>query len=584
MNWWDRAKIGAQIGRAALAWLRRDTRYPSPVPENPRFRSPRDAVQLIRDGDVVAVSGMGAHQHASIVYAAIRESFEATGHPSGLTLINVGGHGGRGLVPGTLEELGRPGLCTRFITSHFETFHALLDLAEAGCCELQCMPFGVLTQLFEALGRDEDSLLSAAGVGSFLDPRVGRGSPLEPGGEQLVTVHGELLRYRIPKIDVAIFNAPAADRHGNLYVKSCAVIGESQELARAARRNHGSVIANVGLIVEAGYDPIFLPANDTDAVVYHPDTEQTAAVFHRAHWPMFTTDSDVSIKEGLARLRFINSLAPSFPRRTAADLVLARLAAATLVASVDPGALVSIGTGLPEEVAPAVFEAGLLGDLTFLVESGVVGGLPAPGVYFGAAVCPEQIVSSAQLFERCREGLDATCLGALEVDGQGNVNVSRRGAGPRHYVGPGGFIDFCTAARTIVFVSAWMLRGEIVVEDARLRIVKRGTPKFVDRVSEISFDGARALAAGKRVFYVTHVGVFRLTGNGLELVCVMPGIDVRQDILDFAPIEIRLPDGGRVPRVPLSIVTGKNLAWRKVLGSRSSTTGPRPATARRPCS
>lgn len=568
MNWWDRAKIGAQIGRAALAWLRRDTRYPSPVPENPRFRSPRDAVQLIRDGDVVAVSGMGAHQHASIVYAAIRESFEATGRPSGLTLINVGGHGGRGLAPGTLEELGRPGLCTRFITSHFETFHALLDLAEAGRCELQCIPFGVLTQLFEALGRDEDSVLSAAGVGTFLDPRVGRGSPLEPGGEQLVTVHDDLLRYRIPKIDVAIFNAPAADRHGNLYVKGCAVIGESQELARAARRNHGSVIANVGLIVEAGTDPIFLPANDTDAVVYHPDTEQTAAVFHRAHWPMFTTDSDVSIGEGLSRLRFINSLAPSFPRRTAADLVLARLAAATLVASVDPGTLVSIGTGLPEEVAPAVFEAGLLGDLTFLVESGVVGGLPAPGVYFGAAVCPEQIVSSAQLFKRCREGLDATCLGALEVDGQGNVNVSRRGAGPHHYVGPGGFIDFCTAARTIVFVSAWMLGGEIAVEDARLRVVKRGTPKFVDRVSEISFDGARALAAGKRVFYVTHVGVFRLTGSGLELVCVTPGIDMRRDILDFAPIEIRLPPTGRVPRVPRSIVTGKSLAWRKVLGSR----------------
>jgi propionate CoA-transferase len=571
MNWWDRAKIGAQLGRAALAWLRRDTRYPSPLPENPGFRSPYDAAGLIADGSVVAVSGMGAHQHASILYAAIRKRFEETGHPAGLTVINVGGHGGRGLAPGTLEELGRPGLCTRFITSHFETFHALLALAEAGRCELQCIPFGVLTRLFEALGRGEDSVLSPVGVGTFLDPRVGRGSPLEPGGEQLVTLHGDLLRYRIPSIDVAIFNAPAADREGNLYVKGCAVIGESLELARAARHSHGTVIANVGLIVEAGYDPIFLPADGTDAVVYHPDTEQTVGVFHRAHWPMFTTDSDVPVGEGLARLRFINSLVPALAHRTAADLVLARLAAATLVANVDPGALVSIGTGLPEEVAPAVFEAGLLGDLTFAVESGVVGGVPAPGVYFGASLCPEQIVSSARVFERCHEGLDATCLGALEVDGQGNVNVSRRGAGPRHYVGPGGFIDFCTAARTIVFVSAWMLRGEIAVEDARLRVVKPGAPKFVDRVSEISFDGARALAAGKRVFYVTHVGVFRLTVQGLELICVTPGIDVRRDILDFAPIEIQLPPGGRVPRVPRSIVTGKSLAWGRLSSDRSSS-------------
>lgn len=571
MNLLDRARIVAQLARAALARLRPDTGTPSPVPEHPGFRSPRDAVLQIADGAVVAVSGMGAHQQASILYRAIRERFERTGHPAGLTVINVGGQGGRGIAPGTLDELGRPGLCTRFVTSHFETFHAMLELAAQGRCELQCLPFGVLSLLFEAQAAGQTSLLTSTGVGTFLDPRVGRGSPVvDPAHEQLIRVEGDRLRYRIPKIDVAILNAPAADRSGNLYVKHCAGIGESREIAAAARRNRGRVLANVGLLVEEGYDAVFLPAGAVDAVVFHPDTEQTAGVFHRAPWLALTTESEEAIEAGLARVRFVNSLVPTLARRTPADAVLARLAAATLLENVRAGARVSIGTGLPEEVPAAILEAGLLGDVTFLVESGVVGGLPAPGVYFGASLCPEEIVSSAQLFTRCASGLDATCLGVLQVDGLGNVNVSLRGKGPRRYVGPGGFVDFCNAAETIVFVSSWMHRGRIAVEDGRLRIVERGAPKFVERVDEITFSGPQALAAGKRVFYVTHVGVFRLTERGLELVRVMPGVDLQRDVLDFAPITPRLPSSGRLPRVPRSIVTGKHPALRP----RRSTSPP----------
>jgi propionate CoA-transferase len=448
----------------------------------------------------------------------------------------------------------------------------MLDLAEAGQCELQCIPFGVLTLLFEALGRGKDSLVTDTGAHTFLDPRTGRGSPVDdPAAEQLISKHRAGLRYRIPKIDVAVFNLPAADRHGNLYAKHAAVIGESYELARAAKHNGGRVIANVGLLVDAGYDRVFLPADLVDAVVYYPDSEQTVGIFHRTYWPMFTTESDVPVEEGLARVRFINSLVPSLPRRTAADKVLARLAAATLVANVGKRAVVSIGTGLPEEVPPAVLDSGLLGDLTFLVESGIVGGLPAPGVYFGAGLCPREIVSSAQLFKRCATRLDATCLGALEVDSLGNVNVSKRGDGPRHYVGPGGFIDFCAAADTIVFVCAWMHRGEIAVDGAKLRIAKRGAPKFVDRVAEVTFNGRHALKAGKRVFYVTHVGVFQLTQRGMELTCVTPGLDVRKDILDLTPMKVRLPDPGAVPCVSRSIVTGQNFVLRRGADRRRAT-------------
>src|SRR6185295_1373024 len=145
------------------------------VPENPRFMTARAAAALIRDGDVVAVSGLGGNQRASIVFWAIRQLFTETGHPAGLTVLNLGGHGGRGHARGTLEELGLRGLCRRLITGHFETFRAMLALAAAGDCELQCLPQGTLALLVDALGRGADDLVSTTGVGTFVDPRVGTG-------------------------------------------------------------------------------------------------------------------------------------------------------------------------------------------------------------------------------------------------------------------------------------------------------------------------------------------------------------------------------------------------------------------------
>src|SRR5690606_12200215 len=150
----------------------------SPVPGNPRFLDARSAAALIGDGAVVACSGLGGNQRAAILYWAIAERFAETGQPAGITVVNLGGHGGRGRVPGTLEELGRDGLCTRLITGHFETFHAMLALAERGRCALQCIPQGTLALLLDALGRGETSLCSATGVGTFVDPRVGPGSPV----------------------------------------------------------------------------------------------------------------------------------------------------------------------------------------------------------------------------------------------------------------------------------------------------------------------------------------------------------------------------------------------------------------------
>jgi propionate CoA-transferase len=560
MNILTETALLARMAGWALSLIRYDTHYPSPVPENSKFMSPRDAVRLIGDRSVVAASGLGAHQRASILYRAIRESFARTGHPRRLTVVNVGGHGSRGLLPGTIDELAQPGLCARFVTSHFETFRAMQDLAAAGKCQLQCLPLGIMSLLFDALSRGNDSVVSETGVGTFLDPRGGRGSPVTGRRqEQLIAADGNRLRYRMPPIDVALFNVPAADRRGNLYLRNCAIQGDSYEIARAAKRNGGRVIANVGLLVDEGYDRVFLPARSVDAVVYYPYTEQTVGFFHRNPWPAVTTGGSVPIQEALdhARLaRWFGEAGGALAKRTAVDDAMARLAAVTLFSHVGKGAEVALGAGLPEEVGRVVFECGRLNDVTFLVESGVVGGLPAPGAYFGAAFSPHTITSTAQLFKRCYRKLDAACLGALEVDGAGNVNVSKRGPGVRNYAGPGGFMDFTAAARVLVFVAGWTRHGDLVVEGGAIRQRRHGAPKFVRRVAEVTFDGHQALRAGKKVFWVTSVGVFHLSKRGMELSQVMPGIDVRKDIIDATPMKIVLPRSGEVPLVSRSIVTG----------------------------
>lgn len=560
MNVLRKLQTLARMARWGVTLLRRDAKHAQLVSGNPKFTTAREAMGRIGDGAVIGVSGLGAQQRASVLYWALREIFEETRHPRRLTILNVGGHGSRGLLPGSLDELAVPGLCSRVVTSHFETLRPFLELASRGRCELQCLPLGVMARLYEALGRGEDSLLSATGIGTFLDPRVGRGSPVRSGrGPQLVTPEGDLLRYRIPQIDVALFNLPAADRHGNLYATGCTMIGDARELAQAVRRRGGLVIANVGRLAEAGEGPVFLPDTSVDAIVLHPDTEQTLGYRHLDPWRAVTVGGD-AIAEGLEQALFVSHVAGlvgGVAQRGALDAAVARLGAATLMASLRPGAFVAIGAGMPEAVARAVFEAGCLDDVTFLVESGVVGGLPAPGAYFGASFSPREIVSTAELFRRCEQRLDAACLGALEVDANGNVNVSRRGRGVRRYAGPGGFIDFTEAASTLVFVSGWMRGGDVAIESDRVCLRSAGEPKFVERVSEVTFDADRALAAGKRIFYVTPVGVFQRTARGIELTTLMPGVDLQEDVLAMTPIEIVLPESGEVPVAPRSVVDGR---------------------------
>lgn len=518
MNTLTRLQLLIQITKWRLTWNRKALDYKPEDISNPKFMTAMEAARLIPDKATVFSCGMAANARPSVWFWAIERLFRETGHPRGLTHIIVGAQGGRGKVPGTVEDLGKhEGLVTRFIAGHHETVKSMLKLADQGKLELHTFPQGIESLLVEGQGRGRFFLDSDTGIGTFLDPRVGNGTVVVPGmGKSMTEPVGDKLRYRLPPIDISVFITPSADSEGNIYVKDCCLFTESFESAMAARANGGKVLVSVAQIVEKDPANIFLPAEAVDAIVVHPYNEQTGSIPQRKYWPMFTEGANVDMDEAMEKLRFINQTLGITPRRGKVEDTLARLAASIFTRFVHKCCNIIVGVGLPEEVSRLIYEGGLFNDVTFMSETGVVGGLPAPGIFFGAGINPREILSSAQIFHLCYQHLDAAILGILEVDSQGNVNVSKRGEGPKNYVGPGGFPDFCAAADTLIFVGSWMAHAQMDIVDGQLKIIKPGTHKFIAQVSEITMSGEQALKKNKTVLYVTSVGVFQLTEQGMS--------------------------------------------------------------------
>ena len=211
---------------------------------------------------------------------------------------------------------------------------------------------------------------------------------------------------------------------------------------------------------------------------------------------------------------------------------------------------------MPEEVARVLIDQGLGQGYTFTTETGVYGGLPAPGIFFGAAINPTRMESSAWMFDLYAERLAVAVLGFLQVDAAGNVNVSKRGPRIVDNVGPGSLPYIAASAKTVIFVGSWMMQAQFAVEKNALKIKKAGKPKFVGAVDEITLSGRAALRQGKQVYFVTHVGILQLTARGLTLIEVMPGIDIAHDILSNQAPRIVLPEDGQVRVADASIVTG----------------------------
>ncbi|HWR33924.1 MAG TPA: hypothetical protein VN451_10370 [Chitinophagaceae bacterium] len=552
----EKFRIIGHLVHWRLNWGKKDLDFFPGENVSAKFITARKAASMISDESVCFSSGIAGNARCSVFFWAIRESFQKTGHPQNLTWINIAAQGGRGKVPGTIEEIALSGLMKCYITGHHETAKAQLKLAEENKLEIHALPQGVMSFILEEMGKEnpKNYYSSIVGLHTFFDPRTGSGTAISANAKnKLVSADGDLLQYSLPLIDRALFCAPYADSEGNIYFHHAATISENNFSAKAAKANGGKVIVTVSAIIPKNEKLISMPAADIDYIVVHPYNEQSAGVRQKKFWPMFSPGSTEDPLKAMKKIRFINRFLKITPVRGKTDHLLGRLGAMVFVNETRKNALVNIGVGFPEEVVNQLIKYNQHKDINFTTEAGAYGGLPSSGVFFGASVNPIHLESSTETFHRYQNDLDAAILGFLQIDSQGNVNASKRGKKITEYVGAGGFPDIASGAKVVLFVGTWMSGGKLVIKDEKLLLAKKGKSKFVKQVDQVTFNGAEALKSDKKIFYVTNVGVFTLTEKGLMLIMVMPGIDIERDIIQACEAKIILPDNKKVTEADVSI-------------------------------
>jgi acyl CoA:acetate/3-ketoacid CoA transferase len=135
--------------------------------------------------------------------------------------------------------------------------------------------------------------------------------------------------------------------------------------------------------------------------------------------------------------------------------------------------------------------------------------------------------------------IDAASLGFLQVDKEGNVNPSML---PNRIFGPGGFPVIAGGAPRTYFAGAFTGgQTKIEIVNHQIRIIEDGhVGKFVEKVFKTVFSGHQAIKSEKEILYVTERAVFRLTGQGVVLEEVAPGVDIDRDIISkmsFVPLK-----------------------------------------------
>ncbi len=508
-----------------------------------KVTSPEAAAALIRDDAVVTVSSSSALGCPDRVLAAIGARFAAEGHPRNLTMLHPIAAGDMYGVKG-IDHIAQDGLISTVIAGSYPSGPSNLPMPEIWRMVTEDriaaynVPSGILFDMHRDVAARRPGVMTKVGLQTFVDPiREGCAMNARAASRPIVRrleLGGETWLH-FPNIppDVCILRATTADERGNLtYEQEGAYLGGLDQ-AIAVRNNGGLVIAQVKRVTAYGSmrpHDVRVPGHLVDVVVIDPDQKQTTETLY-----------DPAISGEVIR-PWDSFTIPAM----SVEKVMARRAAMEL----KRGQTATLGFGISAAIPRILLEEGHPQAVTWAIEQGAVGGVPLTGFAFGCASNADAFVPSPNQFTYFQGGgFGVAFLSFLEVDREGNVNVSKLGKKPYLTAGCGGFVDITAHAKKIVF-SGWFEAGaEIVLSGAGIEVRKPGRfTKMVEAVEQVTFSGQRALETGQDVLFVTERCAIRITRAGLVATEIMPGIQPERDIVAASQGRVTVaPDATTMP-------------------------------------
>lgn len=516
--------------------------------------APAEAVARIQDGAVVTVSSSSALGCPDFVLAALGRRFEAQGHPRSLTMLHPIAAGDMYGVKG-IDHIAKDGLIARVLAGSYPSGPSSLPMPEIwkmvveDRVEAYNVPSGIMFDMHREAAARRPGVLTRIGLDTFVDP-IREGCAMNERASRhpivsRVDFAGETWLH-FPNIypDVCILRATTADERGNLtYEHEGAYLG-GLEQAIATRNNGGLVIAQVSRMTASGSlrpHDVRVPGHLIDLVVLDPEQKQTCE-----------TPYDPAISGQIMRPWSSFKLAEH-----GVEKVIARRAALELQA----GMTANLGFGISAQVPRILLEEGHPEAVTWAIEQGAVGGMPLTDFAFGCASNADAFMPSPQQFIYFQGGgFDVSFLSFLEVDVEGNVNVSKLGKKPYLTAGCGGFVDITAHAKKIVF-SGWFEAGaNVELTEDGIHVRKPGKfTKMVDKVEHVTFSGKRAREQGQDVLYVTERCVMRLTESGLVATEIMPGIEPQRDIVAASQGRVKVASDARV--ISKALLSKDPMGW-----------------------
>ena len=514
-----------------------------------------EAASRINDNAVVTVSSSSALGCPDAMLAAIGARFDSEGHPRNLTMLHPIAAGDMYGVKG-IDHIAKDGLISKVLAGSYPSGPSHLPMPDIWRMLVEDriaaynVPSGILFDMHRDVAARRPGVFTRVGLDTFVDP-IREGCAMNARGAGMpivkrVELDGQTWLH-FPNIapDVCILRATTADERGNLtYEHEGAYLGGLDQ-AIATRNNGGLIIAQVKRVTAYGSlrpHDVRVPGHLVDIVVVDPDQKQTTETLY-----------DPAISGEVMRPWSSFEVAEH-----GVEKVIARRAAMEL----KHGQTANLGFGISAMVPRILLEEGHEQSVTWAIEQGAVGGMPLTGFAFGCASNADAFMPSPNQFTYFQGGgFDVSFLSFLEVDVEGNVNVSKLGKKPYLTAGCGGFVDITAHAKKIVF-SGWFEAGaDIALNDQGLSVTKPGKfTKMVEAVEHVTFSGKRAREQGQDILYITERCVMRATETGLVAVEIMPGIDARRDISEASHGRVTIAENASV--MPIALLADKPMGLK----------------------